>query len=182
VSASVPDCGGAVAVTHHATQYQEDLPVLRPVVRAFQIAIGHGTACQRRVQGCHALHTSNALGAASHQLGPMAVTWAVILNRQFGVPLGKIATLFRERVGLTITCGGLVHAIRRVARQAEPTYAALCETIRGGPVVTPDKTEWKVDARVQWLWAYATPDTAVYTRFNPSAGLKAATVPIVRLE
>ena len=48
----------------------------------------------------------------------MAVSWAVILNKQFGVPLGKIARLFRERFGLTITGGGLVHAIRRAARQA----------------------------------------------------------------
>ena len=171
--ATCPDCGGALAVTGHATQHQEDLPVVRPIVRQFRIAIGHCSACQRRVQGRHPLQISDALGAASTQLGPHAVTWAVILNKQFGVPLGKIARLFRERFGLSITCGGLVHAIRRAARQAQPTYDTLVTQIRGSPVVTPDETGWKVAARLQWLWAYVTPDTTVY-RIQPGRGFEEA--------
>jgi transposase len=155
-------CGGAVVASGHATQYQEDLPVVRPIVRAFHIAIGHCTACQRRVQGRHPLQTSDALGAARAHLGPMAVTWAVLLNKQFGLPLGKIATLFQACFQLSITRGGLVQAIRRAARQAEPTYASLRDQIRGSPVVTPDETGWKVAARLQWLWAFVTPDTTVY--------------------
>ena len=174
--ATCPDCGGALALTGHATQHQEDLPIVRPIVRAFHIAIGHCTACQRRVQGRHPLQTSDALGAASTQLGPMAVTWAVILNKQFGVPLGKIARLFRERFGLSITCGGLVHAIRRAARQAESTYDALCAQIRGSPVVTPDETGWKVAARLHWLWAFVTPDTTVYRILRGRGFEEAATV------
>jgi len=160
--ATCPDCGGALALTGHATQHQEDLPVVRPIVRAFHIAIGRCTACRRRVQGRHPLQTSDALGAASTQLGPMAVTWAVILNKQFGVPLGKIARLFRQCLGLSITCGGLVHAIRRAARHAEPSYDALVAQIRGSPIVTPDETGWKVAARLHWLWAFVTPQTTVY--------------------
>jgi transposase len=160
--ATCPDCGGTLAVTGHATQHQEELPMVRPIVRAFHIEIGHCRACQRRAQGRHALQTSDALGAASTHLGPHAVTWAVILNKQFGVPLGKIARLFRERFGLSITCGGLVHAIRRAARQAEPTYDALTAQVRGSPVVTPDETGWKVGARLHWLWAFVSPTTTVY--------------------
>jgi transposase len=169
-----PRCGGPVQLTQHATQYHEDLPDVRPIVRAFHIPIGHCTACGRRVQGRHPLQTSDALGAAATQVGPLAVTWATVLNKQFGLPLGKIATLFRERFGLTITTGGLVHAIRRAARRAEPTYAALAETVRGSPVVTPDETGWKVNARLQWLWAFATPDTTVY-RIQPGRGFEEAT-------
>lgn len=168
-----PDCGGRVSLERHATQYQEDLPVVRPIVRAFQIAIGCCEACGRRLQGRHPLQTSDAIGAAAAQLGPEAVTLAVVLNKQLGLPLGKIATLLRECFGLTITCGGLVHAVRRAARQAEPTYAALCETIRGSPVVSPDETGWKVDARLQWLWGLATPDTTVYA-IQPGRGFEEA--------
>jgi transposase len=157
-----PDCGGALTLTGHATQHQEDLPIVRPIVRQFRIAIGHCTGCRRRVQGRHPLQTSDALGAASTQLGPQAVTWAAILNKQFGVPLGKIARVFRERFGLSITCGGLVHAIRRAARQAEPTYATLTAQVRGSPIVTPDETGWKVEGRLRWLWVFVTPTTTVY--------------------
>jgi hypothetical protein len=101
------------------------------------------------------------------------VTLAVVLNKQLGLWLGKIATLLQERFGLTITCGGLVHAVRRAARQAEPTNDALCETIRGSPVVSLDETGWKVDAHLQWLWGFATPDTTVYA-IQPGRGFEEA--------
>jgi transposase len=168
-----PDCGGRLRPTRQTTQYQEDLPDVRSVVRAFDIAIGHCADCGRRVQGRHPLQTSDAIGAAGAQLGPAAVALAVVLNKQLGLPLGKIATLLRERFGLTITPGGLVHAIRRAAQRAEPTYAALRETIRGSPVVTPDETGWKVNAQLQWLWAAATPDTTVYA-IQPGRGFAEA--------
>jgi len=168
-----PACGGAVTLRRHATQYQEDLPVVRPRVRAFRIAIGQCRDCGQRVQGRHPLQTSDALGAAAAQLGPAAVTLAVVLNKQLGLPLGKIVTLLRERFGLTVTAGGLVHAMRRAARRAEPTYTALTEAIRGSPVVTADETGWKVAARLHWLWAFTTPDTTVYA-IQPGRGFEDA--------
>jgi transposase len=66
-----------------------------------------------------------------------------------------------------------VHAIRRAARGAAPSYAALRETMRGSPVVTSDETGWKVNARLEWLWAYATPDTTVYAT-QPGRGFTEA--------
>ena len=145
-----------------AKQYQEELPVQRPVVRAFHVAIGQCTRCQRRLQGRHPLQTSDALGAAAVQLGPQAVALAVLLNKRLGLPYGKIARLWRDRFGLAVTCGGLVQAVHRAARQAQPTYAALCATVRGSPVVTADETSWRVAADLQWLWAFVTPETTVY--------------------
>jgi transposase len=142
-------------------------------VRAFEIAVGQCADCGRSVQGRHPLQTSDAIGAASAQLGPVAVTLAVVLNKQLGLPLGKIATLFRERFGLTITAGGLVYAIRRAAKRVAPTYAALQDTVRGSPVVTADETGWKVNARLEWLWAYVTPDTTVYA-IQPGRGFREA--------
>jgi transposase len=157
-----PHCGGTIRKTRVAVQYQEELPVPRVIVRAFRIHIGQCCVCQRRVQGRHPLQTSDALGAASAQLGAQVVAFAVILNKQLGLSFGKIATLFQQQYGLTITRSGLVHAVHRAARQARPTYTALCQRVRGSPVVTPDETGWKVAGRLHWLWAVATPDTTVY--------------------
>ena len=42
---SCPDCGGAVALDRVASQYQEDLPEVRPLVRRFDIEVGH---CSQR--------------------------------------------------------------------------------------------------------------------------------------
>ena len=160
--AQCPDCGGAVRHRRVVSQYQEDLPVQRPVVHAFRVAVGECRQCHRRVQGRHPLQTSDALGAAAVQLGPQAVALAVILNKQCGLSFGRIRHLLRDRFGLTVTRGGLVHAVHRAARQAQPTYDALCATVRGSPVVTPDETGWRVGGHPYWLWAFATPDTTTY--------------------
>jgi len=168
-----PHCQGAVRRLRVATQYQEELPVQRPIVRAFRVQIGECRRCRRRVQGRHPLQTSDALGAAAVQWGPQAVALAVLLNKRFGLPYGKIAALLRDRFGLTVTRGGLVQAVHRAARQAHPTYETLCATVRGSPVVTADETSWRVDADLQWLWAFVTPETTAYA-IQPGRGLAQA--------
>jgi transposase len=75
-----PDCGGAIAGTRVATQYQEDLPIVRPLVRRFGVHVGCWTLCGRRLQGRHPLQTPNALGAANVHLGPDDVTLVVLLH------------------------------------------------------------------------------------------------------
>ena len=167
--AACPSCGGAIHLARVAPQYQEDLPVVRPIVRRFDVQVGCCVACGRRVQGRHPLQTSDALGAAGVHLGPGAVTLVVVLHKHLGVPLEKIATVLRERFGLAVTPGGLVQALHRAARVAAPTYAALCDQIRGSPVVSPDETGWRVGAVLHWLWAFATPDTTVYA-IRPGRG------------
>lgn len=171
--AQCPRCAGAVRHVRTATQYQEELPVQRPVVRAFHVAIGRCTHCRRRVQGRHPLQTSDALGAAGVHLGPEAIAFAVLLNKRYGLAYGKIAALLRDRFGLTVTRGGLVQAVHRAARRAQPTYEHLCTTVRGSPVVTVDETSWRVDAVLQWLWAWVTAETTVYA-ILPGRGLAQA--------
>jgi transposase len=171
--AQCPHCAGALRRVRVATQYHEELPSQRPLVRAFQVHIGQCRQCHHRVQGRHPLQTSDALGAAAVQLGPQAVALAVLLNKRFGLPYGKIAALLRDRFGLTITRGGLVQAVHRAARQAQPTYDLLCATVRGSPAVTADETSWRVAADLQWLWAFVTRDTTVYA-IQPGRGLAQA--------
>ncbi len=157
-----PGCGGALDQLRVAPQYQEDLPIVRPIVWRFDVAVGQCTQCGRRVQGRHPLQTSDAVGAANVHLGPSAVALVALLHKEVGMPLAKMAALLRERFGLTVTPGGLVQVLHRAARVAAPTYTALCEQIRGSPVVSPDETGWRVGAVRHWLWAFATPDTTVY--------------------
>jgi transposase len=159
--ATCPHCAAVVRPVRVAVQFQEDLPAQHRVVRRFDVQIGRCTGCQRRIQGRHPLQTSDALGAAAAQLGPHAVALAVLLNKRDGLSYGKVAGLLRDRFGLSVTRGGLVHAIHCAARQAQPTYAVLPDTVRGSPVVTVDETSWRVDAGLQWLWVWATPETTV---------------------
>ena len=160
-------------LARRAAQYQEELPEVRPLVRRFDVAIGRCRACGRRLQGRHPLQTSNALGAAGVQLGPQAVALMVQLNKQLGLSHGKIATLLRDRFAVAVTSSTVTRALHRAARQARPTYVALCETIRGSPVVAPDETSWRVNGHSHWLWAFATPETTVYA-IQPGRGFAQA--------
>ena len=74
-----------------------------------------------------------------------------------GVPLAKVAHVLRTTFGLQVTPGGLAHLLHRTARDAAPTYTALCEQVRNSPVVTPDETGWRVGGLRHWLWAWVTP-------------------------
>lgn len=171
--AQCPTCGEAVSETHVAAQYQEDLPPVQPTVRRFDVHIGTCQGCHRRVQARHPLQTSDALGAAGVQLGPHAIALAVQLNKQFGVSFGKIATLFRQRFGLHVTASAVVRALHRVAAKGQPTYEALCQTVRTSAVVVPDETGWKVGGLLHWLWVFATTMTTVY-RICPGRGFAEA--------
>ena len=162
VPTACPDCGGSVEVTHVASQYQEEIPEVRPIVRRFDIEVGRCSQCRRRVQGRHVLQTSDALGAAGAQLGPGVVALVVELHTEMGVPLAKVAHVLRTTFGLQVTPGGLAHLLHRTARDAAPTYTALCEQVRNSPVVTPDETGWRVGGLRHWLWAWVTPETTVY--------------------
>jgi transposase len=78
--AGCPDCGGAVVRRRVVSQYQEDLPVQRPVVTEFRVAVGYCRQCRRRVQGRHPLQTSDALCAqvrGSPVVTPAETGWKV---------------------------------------------------------------------------------------------------------
>ena len=167
--AACPACGGEVHDTHVISQYQEDLPVVRPIAREFRVHVGACATCGGRVQGRHPLQTSDALGAAAVQIGPEAAALVVVLHKGFGLPLAHVVTLLRDRFGLRVTRGALVHVCARAAARATPTYDALCAQVRGSPVVSPDETGWKVAGTLHWLWAFATPETTVYA-IRPGRG------------
>lgn len=167
--ARCPTCTAPVVATAVTTQYQEELPVARVIVRQFDLHVGRCLGCGRRVQGRHPLQTSDAIGAAAAQLGAQVIALVVVLNKQLGLSFAKIAVLLQQLYGVAVTRSALVHAVHRTARQARPTYDALCARVRGSPMVSPDETGWKVAGLLQWLWVFATPDTTVY-RIQPGRG------------
>jgi len=174
--AQCPHCQGHVRETRVAAQWQEDLPIVRPHVRQFDVHVGCCDQCGRRVQGRHPLQTSDALGAARTHLGPHAVALIVQLNKQWGLSHGKVATLLRAWFGLSVRASSVTQALHRAARQAAPTYDQLRAQVRGSPMVSPDETSWKVGGVLWWLWVFATPSTVVYAIQDGRGFDEAATV------
>jgi transposase len=161
-----PSCGGDIEVQPTADQYQTDIPPPQPLIRRFRVHVGACRNCGERVQGRHPLQTSNALGAAASQLGPRAVALAADMNKGLGLPYGKVKSIFASHFGIAVSRGGLCTALQRLARQGQPTYDGLIETIRSSAVVSPDETGWKVGGHRHWLWAFVTPQITVYAIFK----------------
>jgi transposase len=156
-----PNCGGAVTETHVDHQYQIEIP-RQSVTRQFNIHIGCCIDCGRRVQGHHALQTSDALGAAAPQLGAEAQATAVFLHTRLGLSYGKVRTVFQEVFGIRVSRGGLVHIARRAAQQCADTIQHIEQTIRTAEQVTPDETGWRVGGHKAWLHTLATPHATRY--------------------
>jgi len=148
-----PACGGTVQETHVATQYQVEIP-RRPIYRRFNVHIGQCRCCGRRVQGRHALQTSDALGAAASQLGPDLQATLVQLNKDAGLSHGKIQRWMKTLFGIELSRGGSVQALLRAARRCRTIHQALVRAMPRQQTVTPDETGWRIGGQLAWLHVF----------------------------
>jgi transposase len=145
-----PHCRGRLVETGVAEQFQTEIP-RRPRVRKFRVHIGHCRDCGRRVQGRHALQTSDALGAAASQLGPDAQAAAAVLHTHAGLSHGKVAAVFGALFGIDLTRGASAHMNLRAARRLEPDYRALLADLPRSEQVGADETGWRIGGHSAWL-------------------------------
>jgi transposase len=155
VPAQCPACAGPLTLERIEPQYQEEI-VRRTWIRRFEIPICRCTRCGKRVQGRHPLQSSDAIGAAAVQVGPEAVTLAVLMNKLQGLPHAAAAAILKQGFGLTMSRSAICRAIQRTARKAEATWHALRDAARRSALAHMDETGWKVEAQLHWLWAVVT--------------------------
>lgn len=160
-----PGCGGSLHETHLEQQYQTDIP-RRPVVRQFNIHCGRCRGCGQPCRGRHPLQTSDATGAAASQLGPDAQTAIVQLNKDAGLSHGKIAAIFANLFGITLTRGACAQIVLRAGRRLRPAYAEIQQRLPASPTVTADETGWRVGGHPAWLHAWVGDDLTCYV-INP---------------
>jgi transposase len=131
------------------------------VVTKVVVAKGRCRCCKRRVRGRHPDQVSDALGAASSQLGPVAQGLIAILAKECGLSHGKVARVLRQ-LGITVTTGGVAQVLARLAAKADPTYEALKKAVNGSPAVAADETGWRIGGWPGWLWTFAIEAATVY--------------------
>jgi transposase len=163
-----PHCGGAVHDRAPLTQYIEELPPVRPVVTRLTTWKGVCPQCGE-VHSTHPLQVSRAQGAAGVQLGPRAIAWSTLLNKQFGIPLRKTCSILRRGFGLKLSAGGLAQLLHRVAAKLRPRYEALREQVRQNAVNYMDETSWYVGDPHWVLWVCTAPQYSLY-HVDPSHG------------
>jgi transposase len=161
-----PDCGGSVTHERDDEQFHTELPSARPVVTRFRIGVGRCTKCQRRLQGRHLEQTSDALGAAGSQVGPIAKGLAMWLHYALGLSFAKTASLLGH-LGVPVTAGAICSASQTTGTDLVPIHKAIVEQVNDSSMVVMDETGWRVGGAGAWLWV-ATSKQA--TAYNVAAG------------
>ena len=156
-----PDCDGPTAEDRQTHQFQTEIP-RRPILRRFDIHIGHCRRCGRRIQPRHPLQASDALGAAASQLGPDAQAALVYLNKHAGLSHGKIADVFATLLGIRLTPSGVCQAMQRAGRRCEPIYQRILASVPKAPWIVPDETGWRIGGHMAWMHGFVTPLATVY--------------------
>jgi len=163
-----PCCKAAIKRTKVEAQFQEEIP-RKPIRRKFNVHVGNCTCCGKRVQGRHALQSSDALGAARATLGPDAQAMVVHLNKEAGLSHGKIATTLKTLFGVSLTRGGSAHIMLRGAQRCEGYYKQIHVVVRKSVSAIMDETGWKVGGLLQWLHVAVT-ETATLYRIEAGRG------------
>lgn len=157
-----PLCDVLLYEQGQVTQYQTDVPPVRPIVTQFNIATGTCPCCRQRWQGRHPDQTSDALGAAGNTLGPNVLSMAAEMKHRLGVSYDKICDYLQTYCNLRVCPGALIRAEQRLADLARPTYDALLETLRRAQVVHADETGWRLGRVNAWLWVFSCHEATVY--------------------
>jgi transposase len=156
-------CKGKVRLVGKESQFQIDLPNIRPQTTEFILHYGECRACGRRVIGRHARQTSQAMGVAGVQIGPGVVSLATYLNKTGGLSYGKIGALLEQLMGLRVARSTLCRALKRTATKARPIYDELIAAMQTSPVVYPDESGWRIGGHSAWLWAFTNRSETVYS-------------------
>ena len=149
-----PECGGTdLEKSETLVQYQTEIP--RTVIhRQFNIDAGNCCDCGCRVQGRHALQTTDATGAAAAQFGPNVHAAIALLNKELGLSHGKVRRLFQMMFNISISRSTSCRSMLRTGRRLDSAYAELRRAVRGSPQVVGDETGWRVDGTTAWLHAF----------------------------
>jgi transposase len=148
------DCGGALGNERVSEQFVTDIPPVDPYTTQFNVHVGDCTCCGRRVQGRDPRQVSDALGAASCQIGATALGMAAYLNKSSGMTYGKISSFFTSAFNLSVSRAALARALERLAKKAKPLYEHIVSVIRNSTAVYPDETGWRINAAKAWLWVF----------------------------
>src|SRR4051794_31619735 len=146
-------CQSPVQRVGQESQYQIDIPEIRPWTTELILHYGECSQCGRRQVGRHPHQSSQAVGVAGVQIGPGAVSLATYLNKVGALSYGKIAGLLEQMAGLRVSRSTLCRALLRTALKSQPIYEELVQAIRESAVVYPDESGWRVGGRGGWLGA-----------------------------
>jgi transposase len=159
--AACPDCGTHLTDLQTHSQFQSDI-VVSTIEREFKIESGFCPCCKCRHHGRDPLQTSDALGAAGNQIGPVVLTMATEMKHDLGVSYDNISKFLETYFGIYVNPSTILQAEDRLLEKAQPTFALLLDALRKCQVVHADETGWRIGRVNAWLWVFSSKNVTIY--------------------
>jgi transposase len=156
-----PDCRTPLTRRRKHRRVVEDLIPSAVQTTSYHTHSGYCVRCRRQVES-RAAEQPPAANIAKVQLGLNALATAAILRVRNRLPYRRIVQLLRDLPGLSISAGGLVKQVKRLARWLDGKYRDLIRQMRASPHVHVDETGWRIDGKNFWLWAFTDPTFTLY--------------------
>ena len=150
LAAHCPHCAHALTTADqpdfHAYDHI-DLPPIRPVVTRVHRHRGACPSCRR---GFHAPAPDGM--APGSPFGPGIAALALHLHVTQAIGFERLALLFREVFGLTLSEGALANLLARAGPRLAGAAEAIAQRVRASPVVASDETSARLGGRTWWQW------------------------------
>jgi transposase len=156
-----PHCKCPLQRLRRRRRIVEDLVPSAVEVTCYHTQSGYCPHCRRTVES-RAPEQPPAANIPHGQLGINALATAAILRVRHRLPFRQIAQVLMDLPALSISAGGIVKQIQRLARWLEQKYQELIRQMRASPHVHVDETGWRIDGKNFWLWAFTDPTFTLY--------------------
>jgi transposase len=159
--AACPDCGTQLCDLQTHSQFQSDI-VVSTIERKFEVESGFCPCCKCRHHARHPLQTSDALGAAGNQVGPVVLTMATEMKHDLGVSYDNISKFLETYFGIYVNPSTILQAEDRLFEKAQPTFTLLLNALRKCQIVHADETGWRIGRVNAWLWVFSSKNVTIY--------------------
>jgi transposase len=159
-----PDCGGTLEVQESELATNTDIPVIiKPVVRAYRVAVCRCVECGRSVRGRHPDLAPSQYGTTAHRIEPRVMAAAHTLHFGCGVPVCKVPFILKEMCGIRLSQSAITQdGKRRLAGNLGTLHQELRASIEKSRKVHTDDTGWRIGGESAHLMVFDTDEASVY--------------------
>jgi transposase len=156
-----PHCKCPLTQRRKHRRIVEDLVPSAVQTTCYHTQSGYCPRCRKRIES-RAPEQPPAANLPHGQLGLNALATGAVLRVRQRLPFRQIAQLMKDMPGLSVSAGGLVKQLKRLARWLDGKYQELIRQMRASEHVHADETGWRIDGKNFWLWAFTDPTFTLY--------------------
>jgi hypothetical protein len=158
-----PCCGGKIKKIRSRSRITEDVEPTKVKVTETDIDQYWCNGCKKIVEALVSYAFKNC------RFGIRLYLLVAFMKIKLGMTIDKIRSLLITTYGLSISRGGIVQMLDRLAIEFGSHYKQLLRELRNSKYANSDETSWRIDGKNAWLWAFIGKYVAIY-EINHSRG------------